>query len=29
LGEVRVLDARPEHMEMLLRKIVAMGGHVD
>jgi UDP-N-acetylglucosamine 1-carboxyvinyltransferase len=28
-GEVRVLDARPEHMEMLLRKIVAMGGHVD
>ena len=28
-GEVRVLDARAEHMEMLLRKIDAMGGRVD
>ena len=28
-GAVRVLDARPEHMEMLLRKIDAMGGRVD
>ena len=28
-GRVRVLDARHEHMEMLLRKIVAMGGVVD
>ncbi|MFZ1062104.1 MAG: UDP-N-acetylglucosamine 1-carboxyvinyltransferase [Acidimicrobiales bacterium] len=28
-GEVRVLDARPEHMEMLLRKIDAMGARVD
>jgi UDP-N-acetylglucosamine 1-carboxyvinyltransferase len=28
-GEVRVLDARPEHMEMLLRKIEAMGGRID
>ena len=28
-GEVRVLDARPEHMEMLLRKIDALGGRVD
>jgi UDP-N-acetylglucosamine 1-carboxyvinyltransferase len=28
-GEVRVLDAHPEHMEMLLRKIEAMGGVVD
>ncbi len=28
-GEVRVLDAHPEHMEMLLRKIEAMGGEVD
>ena len=28
-GEVRVLDAHPEHMEMLLRKLEAMGGHVD
>ena len=28
-GEVRVVDARPEHMEMLLRKIEAMGGLVD
>jgi UDP-N-acetylglucosamine 1-carboxyvinyltransferase len=27
-GEVRVLDARAEHMEMLLRKIDAMGAHV-
>jgi UDP-N-acetylglucosamine 1-carboxyvinyltransferase len=28
-GEVRVLDARPDHMEMLLRKIEAMGASVD
>jgi UDP-N-acetylglucosamine 1-carboxyvinyltransferase len=28
-GEVRVLDAHPEHMEMLLRKIEAMGAQVD
>ena len=28
-GRVRVVDARPDHMEMLLRKIDAMGGHVD
>jgi UDP-N-acetylglucosamine 1-carboxyvinyltransferase len=28
-GEVRVIDAHPEHMEMLLRKIEAMGGTVD
>ena len=28
-GHVRVLDAHPEHMEMLLRKIEAMGGVVD
>ena len=28
-GEVRVLDAHSEHMEMLLRKIEAMGGVVD
>jgi UDP-N-acetylglucosamine 1-carboxyvinyltransferase len=28
-GEVRVVDAHPEHMEMLLRKIEAMGGTVD
>src|SRR5580698_11191052 len=28
-GEVRVVDAHPEHMEMLLRKIEAMGGVVD
>jgi UDP-N-acetylglucosamine 1-carboxyvinyltransferase len=28
-GAVRVLDARAEHMEMLLRKIDAMNGHVD
>lgn len=28
-GRVRVTDARPEHMEMLLRKIEAMGGVVD
>jgi len=28
-GEVRVLDARPDHMEMLLRKIEAMGAEVD
>jgi UDP-N-acetylglucosamine 1-carboxyvinyltransferase len=28
-GRVRVVDARPEHMEMLLRKIDAMGGRVD
>ncbi len=28
-GEVRVIDAHPEHMEMLLRKIEAMGGDVD
>jgi UDP-N-acetylglucosamine 1-carboxyvinyltransferase len=28
-GEVRVLDARPEHMEMLLRKFESMGAEVD
>ena len=28
-GEVRVIDARADHMEMLLRKIEAMGGYVD
>jgi UDP-N-acetylglucosamine 1-carboxyvinyltransferase len=28
-GEVRVLDARADHMEMLLRKIESMGGRVD
>jgi len=28
-GSVRVSDARPEHMEMLLRKFVAMGADVD
>ncbi|HQT99733.1 MAG TPA: UDP-N-acetylglucosamine 1-carboxyvinyltransferase [Acidimicrobiales bacterium] len=28
-GRVRVLDARAEHMEMLLRKLVAMGADVD
>ena len=28
-GRVSVLDARPEHMEMLLRKIAAMGAKVD
>jgi UDP-N-acetylglucosamine 1-carboxyvinyltransferase len=28
-GEVRVVDARPDHMEMLLRKIETMGGDVD
>jgi UDP-N-acetylglucosamine 1-carboxyvinyltransferase len=28
-GEVRVVDAHPEHMEMLLRKIEAMGAVVD
>ena len=28
-GEVRVLDARPDHMEMLLRKLEAMGGEID
>ncbi len=28
-GEVRVTDARPDHMEMLLRKLTAMGGVVD
>jgi UDP-N-acetylglucosamine 1-carboxyvinyltransferase len=28
-GEVRVVDAHPEHMETLLRKIEAMGGVVD
>ena len=28
-GRVRVVDAHPEHMEMLLRKIEAMGGVVD
>lgn len=28
-GEVRVLDANPHHMEMLLRKVTAMGGDVD
>ena len=28
-GEVRVVDARPDHMEMLLRKIDAMGGLID
>ena len=28
-GEVRVLDARAEHMEMLLRKIEAMGATID
>jgi UDP-N-acetylglucosamine 1-carboxyvinyltransferase len=28
-GEVRVLDARPDHMEMLLHKLRAMGAVVD
>ncbi len=28
-GRVRVTDAHPEHMEMLLRKIEAMGARVD
>lgn len=28
-GEVRVVDGRPEHMEMLLRKMEAMGGVID
>ncbi|MGH9020814.1 MAG: UDP-N-acetylglucosamine 1-carboxyvinyltransferase [Acidimicrobiales bacterium] len=28
-GDVRVTDARPEHMEMLLRKVEAMGGAVE
>ncbi len=28
-GEVRVVDARPDHMVMLLRKIEAMGGVLD
>ncbi len=28
-GEVRVVDARPDHMEMLMRKIEAMGGLID
>ncbi len=28
-GAVRVADARPEHMEMLLRKIETMGGRID
>jgi UDP-N-acetylglucosamine 1-carboxyvinyltransferase len=28
-GRVRVVDAHPEHMEMLLRKMKAMGGVVD
>jgi UDP-N-acetylglucosamine 1-carboxyvinyltransferase len=28
-GEVRVVDARADHMEMLLRKIEVMGGVVD
>lgn len=28
-GEVRVLDARADHMEMLLRKVESMGGTVD
>ncbi len=28
-GSVRVSDARPDHMEMLLRKLAAMGAHVD
>lgn len=28
-GRVRVVDAHPEHMEMLLRKIESMGGSVD
>jgi UDP-N-acetylglucosamine 1-carboxyvinyltransferase len=28
-GEVRVVDARADHMEMLLRKIEAMGGAID
>ncbi len=28
-GDVRVVDARPEHMVMLLRKIEAMGGVID
>ena len=28
-GDVRVVDARPDHMVMLLRKIEAMGGVVD
>ena len=28
-GEVRVTDGRPDHMEMLLRKLEAMGAEVD
>ncbi len=28
-GEVRVVDARPEHMVMLLRKLESMGAEVD
>jgi UDP-N-acetylglucosamine 1-carboxyvinyltransferase len=28
-GEVRVVDARADHMEMLLRKVESMGGAVD
>ena len=28
-GHVRVVDAHPEHMEMLLRKIESMGGIID
>jgi len=28
-GEVRVVDARADHMEMLLRKVTSMGGVVD
>jgi len=28
-GRVRVVDAHPEHMEMLLRKIEVMGGVID
>jgi UDP-N-acetylglucosamine 1-carboxyvinyltransferase len=28
-GEVRVVDARADHMEMLLRKVESMGGVVD
>lgn len=28
-GDVRVVDARPDHMVMLLRKIEAMGGVID
>lgn len=28
-GEVRVVDARADHMEMLLRKVASMGGTVD